>query len=138
MTGVGVLAHSAKTLGGGLDELRKTLATNGISDPMWCEVPKSRFVPEQVEKLLKEGVELVFVWGGDGTVQRVIDAVAGVPVALAILPAGTANLFATNLGIPKDLEEAVKIGLNGSRRQLDVGLINGEHFGVMGERASMR
>ena len=47
MTGVGVFAHSAKTLGGGLEELRKTLATNGISDPMWCEVPKSRFVPEQ-------------------------------------------------------------------------------------------
>jgi diacylglycerol kinase (ATP) len=128
---VGVLAHSAKTLGGGLEELRKTLATNGISDPMWCEVPKSRFVLEQVEKLLKEGVELIFVWGGDGTVQRVIDAVAGVPVALAILPAGTANLFATNLGIPKDLEEAVKIGLNGDQRQLDVGLINREHFGVM-------
>jgi len=131
VTGVGVLAHSAKTLGGGLEELRKTLATNGISDPMWCEVPKSRFVPEQVEKLLKEGVELIFVWGGDGTVQRVIDAVAGVPVALAILPAGTANLFATNLRIPKDLEEAVKIGLNGDQRQLDVGLINREHFGVM-------
>jgi diacylglycerol kinase (ATP) len=131
VTSVGVLAHSAKTLGGGLEELRKTLATHGINDPMWHEVPKSRFVPEQVEKLLKEDVELIFVWGGDGTVQRVIDAVAGVPVALAILPAGTANLFATNLGIPKDLEEAVKIGLNGSRRQLDVGLINREHFGVM-------
>ena len=131
MTSVGVLAHSAKTLGGGLEELRKTLATYGINDPMWREVPKSRFVPEQVEKLLKDDVELIFVWGGDGTVQRVIDAVAGVPVALAILPAGTANLFATNLGIPKDLEEAVKIGLNGSRRQLDVGLINREHFGVM-------
>jgi len=54
VTGVGVLAHSAKTLGGGLVELRKTLATNGISDPMWCEVPKSRFVPEQVEKLLRQ------------------------------------------------------------------------------------
>jgi diacylglycerol kinase (ATP) len=131
VTSVGVLAHSAKKLGGGLEELRKTLATYGINDPMWHEVPKSRFVPEQVEKLLKEDVELIFVWGGDGTVQRVIDAVAGVPVALAILPAGTANLFATNLGIPKDLKEAVKIGLNGSRRQLDVGLINGEHFGVM-------
>jgi hypothetical protein len=64
-------------------------------------------------------------------VQRVIDAVAGVPVALAILPAGTANLFATNLRIPKDLEEAVKIGLNGNQRQLDVGLINREHVGVM-------
>ena len=131
MTSVGVLAHSAKTLGGGLEELRTTLATHGVNDPMWCEVPKSRFVPEQVEKLLKGGAELIFVWGGDGTVQRVIDTVAGAAVALAILPAGTANLFATNLGIPKDLEEAVKIGLNGFRRQLDVGLINGEHFGVM-------
>jgi diacylglycerol kinase (ATP) len=131
VTSVGVIAHSAKTLGGGLEELRTTLAVHGVNDPMWCDVPKSRFVPEQVEKLLKGGAELIFVWGGDGTVQRVVDTVAGAPVALAIMPAGTANLFATNLGIPKDLEEAVKIGLEGSRRQLDVGLINGEHFGVM-------
>jgi diacylglycerol kinase (ATP) len=131
LTSVGVVAHSAKTLGGGLDELRKTLATHGVSDPMWCEVPKSKLAPERARKLVKKGADLIFVWGGDGTVQRVIDAVAGAPVALAILPAGTANLFATNLGIPKDLEEAVTIGLNGSRRQLDVGLMNGEHFAVM-------
>ena len=131
MTSVGVIAHSAKKLGGGLEELRKTLATYGVNDPMWHEITKSRFAPKQVEKLLQESAELIFVWGGDGTVQRVIDTVAGAPVALAILPAGTANLFAANLGIPKDLEEAVKIGLNGSRRRLDVGLINGEHFAVM-------
>ena len=131
MTSVGVLAHSAKTLGGGLEELRKTLATHEIDDPMWCEVSKSRFAPEQAQKLLKKGAELIFLWGGDGTVQRVIDTVAGAPVTLAILPAGTANLFATNLGIPKDLEEAVKIGLGGTRRRLDVGQVNGEHFGVM-------
>jgi diacylglycerol kinase (ATP) len=131
LTSVGVIAHSAKMLGGGLDELRKTLATYEINDPIWYEVPKSRFAPQKVKKLLKQGAELIFVWGGDGTVQSVIDTVAGAPVVLAILPAGTANLFATNLGIPKDLEEAVKIGLNGVRRQLDVGLVNGEHFGVM-------
>jgi YegS/Rv2252/BmrU family lipid kinase len=128
---VGVLAHSAKTLGGGLVELRKTLATYGVTDPLWYEVPKSRLAPDRARKMLKKGADLIFVWGGDGTVQRVIDAVAGAPVALAVLPAGTANLFATNLGIPKDLEEAVNIGLNGSRRQLDVGLMNGEHFAVM-------
>jgi diacylglycerol kinase (ATP) len=131
LTSVGVIAHSAKTLGGGLEELRTTLAAHGVSDPMWYEVPKSKFAPERARKLLKKGADLIFVWGGDGTVQRVIDAVAGAPVALGILPAGTANLFATNLGIPKDLEEAVTIGLNGSRRQLDVGLMNGEHFAVM-------
>jgi YegS/Rv2252/BmrU family lipid kinase len=126
-----VIAHSAKTLGGGLAELRKTLSTYGIDDPLWREVPKSRFVPKQVEKLLEDGVDLLFVWGGDGTVQHVIDAAVGTSVTLAVLPAGTANLFATNLGIPKDVEEAVKVGLHGSRRQLDVGRINREHFGVM-------
>jgi diacylglycerol kinase (ATP) len=131
VTSVGVLAHSAKTLGGGLEELRKTLGAHEINDPAWYEVLKSRRVPAQVRKLMNEGVELIFVWGGDGTVQRVIDTVAGASVALAILPAGTANLFATNLGIPKDLEEAVTIGLTGARRQLDVGQVNGEHFGVM-------
>jgi diacylglycerol kinase (ATP) len=131
VTSVGVIAHTGKMLGGGLEELRKTLATYGVNDPAWREITKSRFAPEQVKKLLKEGAELIFVWGGDGTVQRVIDTVAGDPVVLAILPAGTANLFAANLGIPKDLEEAVKVGLNGSRRQLDVGTINGERFGVM-------
>jgi diacylglycerol kinase family enzyme len=50
---------------------------------------------------------------------------------LAILPAGTANLLATNLGIPKDLEQAVMIALHGRDRVLDAGKINGEHFAVM-------
>jgi YegS/Rv2252/BmrU family lipid kinase len=71
------------------------------------------------------------VWGGDGTVQRCIDALAGTDTALAILPAGTANLLATNLGIPQDIEQAVAIGLRGERRALDAGRFNGEHFAVM-------
>ena len=52
-------------------------------------------------------------------------------MTLAIIPAGTANLFATNLGIPKNIEEAVAIGLRGERRKLDVGRLNGERFAVM-------
>jgi diacylglycerol kinase family enzyme len=47
------------------------------------------------------------------------------------MPAGTANLFASNLGIPKDLDEAVRVGLHGARRTIDLGKTNGEHFGVM-------
>jgi YegS/Rv2252/BmrU family lipid kinase len=73
----------------------------------------------------------VFAWGGDGTVQRCVDVLAGTTVSLAIVPAGTANLFATNLGIPKDIGEAVAIGLRGERRSLDVGRLNSERFAVM-------
>lgn len=131
MTSVGVVAHTKKRMGGGLAEFRKLLAEYGITDVPWREVPKSKRVPEHVHELVDEGVDLLFVWGGDGTVQRAIDAVAGKPVTLAILPAGTANLLATNLGLPDDLEACVRIGLDGARRGLDVGKINGERFAVM-------
>jgi YegS/Rv2252/BmrU family lipid kinase len=131
VTSVGVIAHGDKRLGGGLPQLRRTLAKYGFDDPPWREVPKSKHVPEQVEDLVDRGVDLLFVWGGDGTVQRAVDALAGRPVTLAILPAGTANLLATNLGLPDDLETCVRIGLHGPRRTLDVGKINGEHFAVM-------
>lgn len=128
---VGVVAHAGKTFAGGLPALRRALADRGFDDPLWIEVPKSRFAPPQVERALGEGVDLLFVWGGDGTVQRAIDAAAGSDVPLAILPAGTANLLATNLGIPQELDAAVEIGLDGRRRRLDVARFNGEHFAVM-------
>jgi diacylglycerol kinase (ATP) len=131
MTTVAVVAHSGKTIGGGLLELRRELERQGISDPLWHEVPKSRKAPARVRQVLDEGADLVFVWGGDGMVQRCIDALDGATAALAVVPAGTANLFATNLGIPQDIEKAVRIGLHGPRRRLDVGRMNGERFAVM-------
>ena len=131
MTSVGVIAHSRKELGGGLGALRDALEEHGVDRPLWREVPKSKFAPKEVTKLLEEGVDLLFVWGGDGMVQRCVDAIGDAPVTLAILPAGTANLFASNLGIPHDLAEAVRIGFAGRRQTLDVGVVNGERFAVM-------
>jgi YegS/Rv2252/BmrU family lipid kinase len=131
MTSVGVIAHSGKRLGGGPVVLRDALARHGIDELLWREVPKSRFAPKEVTKLLDAGVDLLFVWGGDGMVQRCVDAIGDQPATLAIVPAGTANLFASNLGIPADLEEAVRIGLSANRRSLDVGSLNGERFAVM-------
>jgi len=131
MISVGVVVHSGKTFGGGLEELRKTLADAGHSDPIWYEVPRSRKARKAVRRAVKDGAELLFVWGGDGMVQRCIDALRGLDVAVAILPAGTGNLLATELGIPKDIAKAVDIGLNGTRRKLDVGVMNGERFAAM-------
>jgi YegS/Rv2252/BmrU family lipid kinase len=128
---VAVVAHEGKTLGGGLPELRRVLETAGIADPFWCEVPKSRKAPAEVQRALDAGAELLLAWGGDGMVQRCVDVLAGSDVPLAIIPAGTANLFATNLGIPVDIEGAVAVGLHGARRRLDLGRFNGEHFAVM-------
>jgi len=132
MAKVAVVAHARKSFGGGLPELRKVLADEGVTDPHWYEVRKSKHAPDRARRALEQGADLIFVWGGDGTVQRCIDALAGTGAAMAILPAGTANLLATNLHIPAgDVAAAVRVGLHGGRRPLDTGTVNGEHFAVM-------
>jgi len=128
---VAVVAHRKKSLGGGLAELRRRIAEEGVDDPLWYEVSNGKKAAKRARAALKAGVELVFVWGGDGTVQRCLDALAGSPTAVAIVPAGTVNLLAANLGIPADLAEAVRVGLRGRRAKLDLGMVNGEHFAVM-------
>jgi diacylglycerol kinase (ATP) len=131
MTKVAVVAHAGKTFGGGLAELRSELAKHGIDKPLWFEVPKSKKAPKRVKQALDEGADLIVAWGGDGTVQRCLDVMAGGDATLAVIPAGTANLFASNLGIPKDIAEAVQIALGGTSRRIDVGKMQGERFGVM-------
>jgi diacylglycerol kinase (ATP) len=130
---VAVIAHAGKTFGGGLLELRRELERRGVTEPVWCEVPKSKYAPSRIAEALEEGAELIFVWGGDGTVQRCLGKAAGSGAALSIVPAGTANLLATNLGFPSDLDVkgAVDIGLGGQRRRIDIGRLGGEPFAVM-------
>jgi diacylglycerol kinase (ATP) len=128
---VAVVAHQRKSLGGGLDELRRRVTAAGVGELLWYEVPKSKKAGKCARRAVKEGAELVFVWGGDGMVQRCLDALAGTDAAVAIVPAGTANLLATHLGIPADVAQAVRIGLTGRRQRLDLGRLNGEHFAVM-------
>ncbi len=132
MTTVAVVAHLKKTFGGGLDELRRQITGEpGVDRLLWYEVKKSRKAGKKARQALEDGAELVFAWGGDGMVQRCADALANRDVDLAIVPAGTANLLAANLDIPRDIAAAVQIGLHGRRRRLDLGQVNGEHFAVM-------
>src|SRR5260370_12664336 len=110
---VGVVVNKNKTFGGGLSALRRILAAEGHDRLIWYEVAKSRKAGKAVRRAVRDGATLLFVWGGDGMVQRCIDSVRGLDVDLAILPAGTGNLLATDLGIPKDIQKAVDIGTNG-------------------------
>jgi YegS/Rv2252/BmrU family lipid kinase len=128
---IAVVAHTGKTLDGGLDELRRCLTDQGVDELLWYEVPKSKKAPKQVRKALDAKVDLLVVWGGDGMVQRTIDVVAGSKTPLAIIPAGTGNLLATNLGVPSTLAGAVDAAFHGEHRRIDLGKLNGEYFAVM-------
>ena len=131
MAVVAVVAHSKKSFGGGLPELRRILAAEGVTHPLWYEVKKSRRAPRYARLAAEKGADVLFAWGGDGTIQRCADAVAGTGTAVAVLPAGTANLLASNLNIPHDLAQAVRVGLHGGRCRIDTGSVNGERFTVM-------
>jgi diacylglycerol kinase (ATP) len=128
---VAVVAHAGKHLDGGLPQLRRVLEAEGVHDPLWYEVPKAKRAPAVTRRALKEGADLVFAWGGDGMVRRCLGELAGERARLAVIPAGTANLLATNIGVPRDIGKAVAIGLHGAHRSFDVGRFEKERFGVM-------
>lgn len=66
--------------------------------------------------------------GGDGTISTAASAVAGTSTVLGVLPFGTLNHFAKDLGIPLDLDEAVGIIIDGYSVAVDVGEVNGRVF----------
>jgi YegS/Rv2252/BmrU family lipid kinase len=66
---------------------------------------------------------LLVVVGGDGTVNEVVNGVAGTDAELAVLPSGTGQDLARSQGIPADFDEAVRVALEGETRRIDVGRV---------------
>jgi diacylglycerol kinase family enzyme len=87
---------------------------------------------EEIRKLarraLKERPAVLVAAGGDGTVSAVADVVRGTGTALGVIPAGTLNHFAKDLGIPLDPAEAARVIAAGRRVGVDVGEVNGRGF----------
>lgn len=69
---------------------------------------------------VRDGVDLLAVSGGDGTVIEAMSALIGTGIPIAVFPAGTGNLLSINLGLPKTVPDAVHAALFGDRRPLDL------------------
>jgi len=83
---------------------------------------------ELAESAIAGGASTVIAWGGDGTINEVGVALAGSSVALGIIPAGSGNGFARELGIPWAPEAAIAIAIGGHARPIDAGEIDGRLF----------
>jgi YegS/Rv2252/BmrU family lipid kinase len=78
---------------------------------------------ERVRQAVQAGMDTVFACGGDGTIHCIIQGLANTSVALAILPMGTANALAHDLGIPMNLQGAAQAALHGVTRRVALGRI---------------
>jgi len=87
----------------------------------------TRFAREAVQ----QGLDLVCAIGGDGTVNETINGLAGAEVPLAIVPTGTVNVLAMELGIPLEPPDAVKLLEVGTVSWIDLGLAGDRYFGLM-------
>jgi diacylglycerol kinase family enzyme len=76
----------------------------------------------------ERGDPQLIVGGGDGTIAAAASAVVGTEILLGILPLGTRNHFARDLGIPADLGEAARLIAQETERRVDVGEMNGRIF----------
>ena len=84
-------------------------------------------------RAVEEGFARVVAAGGDGTVNHVANGIAGSNAALGILPMGTVNVFAMELGLPSnDLERCWKIVQAGNTRLVDLPSANGKYFVQLG------
>lgn len=88
---------------------------------------------QAAEAAARDGYERLYVAGGDGTLNEVVNGVARVHGALArvtfgLIPLGTGNDFANALGLPEDVDAAVEILLAGRTVEVDVGVLNGRRF----------
>ncbi|WP_329292219.1 diacylglycerol kinase family protein [Streptomyces sp. NBC_01455] len=116
--------------------LRRVLDHNGHRAPVFIETTRDDPGGGQTARAIRDGATLVVVCGGDGTVRAVADALAGSGVPLAVVPCGTGNLLARNLGLPLSPAEALEAALRGTSHPLDLGHIEGDdlpatHFAAM-------
>src|SRR5690242_16910079 len=104
--------------GAGDAEVRAALRSAGLA----AEIVALRGpeLPDAVRRACRHGAEVVAVAGGDGSLNAAAAELAGSTAALAVLPLGTFNHFAKDLGIPLDLAGAVRVLAEGRAVPVDI------------------
>ena len=95
-------------------------AAHAVRDP-------EKLIPT-MQEAVRGGAPMVIVGGGDGSLSCTVDEVVDRDCVFALLPLGTANSFARTLGVPLDLDGAVRTIATGRRRRIDLGRLNGDYF----------
>ena len=131
MTVVAVVSNTEKITKKETRQLHQSLGTAGFTDVEWLQIQHGSDGKAAAAKAHKHSADVVVVCGGDGTVRAAAEALVGTPAALAVVPRGTANLFASGLELPTDIDDIVGVIARDERRIIDTATCNGQTFCVM-------
>jgi diacylglycerol kinase (ATP) len=114
-------AGRARSLHNGtVERVRRVLANHKIDTELAAtDGPGS--ATELARRAVRERKQLVIVCGGDGTLNEVVNGLAGSSIPLALLPSGTANVFAKELGLPWNIEQAASLIRNSRLHRIALG-----------------
>ncbi|WP_177170113.1 diacylglycerol kinase family protein [Propionibacterium cyclohexanicum] len=101
-------------------QIANELAGEHWEAPLWLPTTPDDAGQGMVATALSRGADLVIGAGGDGTIRVIAQSLAGSGVPFGIVPSGTGNLLAKNLGIPLDREDAIRVAVKGRPRAIDL------------------
>lgn len=112
------------------------LKSRGWARPLWLETTVDDPGRAMTARAVAEGVDLVLGAGGDGTVRVICSGLAGSDIPFGLIPAGTSNLLARNIGIPRDEAAALRVAFDGEDKTIDLVRLSADggppdHFAVM-------
>lgn len=120
---------------GGRPEVARQRAESAVAlcesrgiEPKVFVTERSGHARELARKLVADRVTTVVAWGGDGTINEVASALAFGTTPMAIVPSGSGNGLARELGIPFDAPAALAIAIDGAERVMDAGELDGHLF----------
>ncbi len=128
---IAVVVNSRKVDKSTMSALKAAIAEHELSKVAWYSIEHGSDGAKAAAKAVRRGAEVVIVCGGDGTVRAASEALSGTKSVLAVVPAGTANLFATGLKLPSDPADVIAAVVAGASIRLDNGTCNGQTFNVM-------
>lgn len=125
---VGVVLNPIKVIDADGFKARVSRATReaGWDEPLWFETTVDDAGGSMARAAVAAGADVVVAAGGDGTVRVVCGELAGSGVPVGVIPSGTGNLLARNLGIPLLPEQALETVLQGQDRAIDVVRLEGD------------
>ncbi|MDH4179445.1 MAG: diacylglycerol kinase family protein, partial [Armatimonadota bacterium] len=116
-----------------LDQIRRRLSAAGLDAQLVEAAGHAEVAPALGDALRHESPEQVrvIVAGGDGTINAALPALIGTSFPMAVLPVGSVNVLAREMGIPPAIEEAIAVAAGGRLRRIDLGAADGRPFALM-------